>query len=208
MSLISWGIASLYDRIMSRAERACLGQWRQELLFPLRGRVLEIGAGTGINLAYYPPSVTSLILAEPDRNMRRRLAGRLLDQTRRVEVIAATAEQLPFPDNSFDAIVSTLVYCSVQSPAASLKEAWRVLAPGGKLALIEHVGAIDNAVLCRWQRRVEPFWKRCAGNCHLTRDTLASLRSAGFACEAIRRDTLHGAIWLVEPIIRGIAEKP
>jgi len=208
MSIISWGIANLYDRAMRRAENACLSQWRLELLTPLGGHVLEIGAGTGANLDYYPKTVTRLTLAEPDHHMRQRLVRRSADQTRPVNVIAATAEHLPFPDNSFDAIVSTLVFCSVKSPAASLKEARRVLVPGGMLAIIEHVGALDNATLFRWQKRIEPAWKRCAGNCHLTRDTLASLRTAGFACEAIRKDTMRGAIWLVDPVIRGIAKKP
>ena len=208
MSLLSWGIASLYDRVMRRAEHACLGPWRRELLAPLHGRVLEIGAGTGVNLAYYPPSVSSLTLAEPERHMRQRLARRIAGQTRNTSVVAASAEQLPFSENSFDAVVATLVLCSVHDPVASLREIWRVLAPGGKLAIIEHVGAIDNAAQFRWQQRAEPFWKRCSGNCHLTRDTLASLRTAGFRCEAIRNDIMRGAIWLVEPAIRGIAEKP
>lgn len=207
MGLLSWSMAKCYDAVMRNAETASLGGWRRELLNPLAGDILEVGAGTGVNLDYYSDSVASLTLSEPDRHMRAQLSKRLATVTIAHQIIDAPAETIPCPDHSFDAAVVTLVLCSVNHPEKSLSELYRVLKPGGKLALIEHVGAPDQQQLFTWQKRIEPLWKRCAGNCHLTRDTLSTLRSAGFHCQGIRHDTMRGGISIAAPTILGIAEK-
>ena len=208
MGMMNWGMAKLYDAVMRKVETASLGQWRRELLRDLDGDVLEIGAGTGVNLAYYPDRLDRLVLTEPDRHMRARLVVRMKNLPVRHEVVDATAEKLPFPDNSFDVAVVTLVLCSVEHPDRSLGELYRVLKPGGKLALIEHVAAFEPGLLHRWQQRLEPIWKRCAGNCHLARDTRSAIRLAGFNCDGLQQDHMHGAPAIASPTIRGIAEKP
>lgn len=201
-------VAALYDRAMSGVEGAGLSAWRAELLAGLAGRVLEIGAGTGRNLGFYPPAVNELVLIEPDANMRSRLerATRTQDRMapRRVSVVDAPAERLPFPDDHFDGAVSTLVLCSVGDPARVLAELKRVLRPDGELVVIEHVEAPHGTSTARWQRRLEPAWKRLAGNCHLTRDTAAALEAAGFDPAPLRRAGMAKAPGIVRNTIRGV----
>jgi len=194
----------VYDRITKPMEEACLQGWRADLLGGLSGAVLEIGAGTGANLPHYPSSVTRLVLAEPDGGMRRRLERRVAAWGRVAEVVDAPAERLPFADGTFDAVVSTLVLCSVADPAVALAELKRVLRDDGRLVLIEHVAAGDDKPdRQRLQRRVEPVWKRVAGNCHLTRDTAAALAAAGFDVGGIERQSIRKAAPMVRPSIRG-----
>ncbi|MHB8219090.1 MAG: class I SAM-dependent methyltransferase [Acidimicrobiales bacterium] len=199
-------VAALYDRFMRGVEEACLRQWRTELLADLDGRVLEVGAGTGVNLDLYPSTVTELVLTEPDRHMRGRLvaeAGR-----RGATVLEAPAERLPFADCSFDAVVSTLVLCSVHDPDAALASIHRVLRPGGHLVFIEHVAAVDRPTRLAWQRRFEPGWRLVAGNCHLTRRTEEAIVTSGFVLDRITRESMRKAPGVVRPTIRGIARKP
>ncbi|HLI52739.1 MAG TPA: class I SAM-dependent methyltransferase [Acidimicrobiales bacterium] len=196
--------AALYDRALAGVEEAGLRRWRRELLSGLSGRVIEIGAGTGANLDLYPPAVSGLVLVEPDRNMRRRLSARAARHRLTVEVVPDAAEHLPFPDGCFDAAVSTLVLCSAGDPAAVLRELRRVLRPGGTLVVIEHVGAGSGGTRARWQRRIEPAWKRLAGNCHLTRDTAAALADAGFDTSTLVAEDMPRAPGIVRPTIRGV----
>ncbi|PLY03229.1 MAG: methyltransferase type 11 [Desulfuromonas sp.] len=208
MGILSWSTARLYDTVMQHTEKVCLGPWRRELLADLSGSVLEIGAGTGANLDYYPETITEYVLAEPDHHMRQRLAKKLASRGLTSRLYDNVAENLPFADNAFDNAVATLVLCSVSSPGRSLEELYRVLRPGGSLILIEHVVDPNRSGVYRWQRRIEPFWRCCAGNCHLTRDTFSTLNDAGFDCRQLQRDSMHGAVSLVAPVIRGIAKKP
>lgn len=198
-------VAALYDRIMRRAEEAGLTQWRRDLLASLSGTVLEIGAGTGRNVSLFPSGLTSLVLAEPDRHMRARLAQMTADSGPGVEVIAAPAEDLPFADGTFDAVVSTLVLCSVRDQAAALGEIRRVLRPGGQFVFIEHVAATNLPRRLRWQRRVEPVWSRVSGNCHLTRRTADAIESAGFRFIQVESAGMRKAPAIVRPTIRGRA---
>lgn len=197
--------ALLYDRFMRSVEEAGLLAWRTALLAPLSGSVLEIGAGTGRNLGRYPPAVTWLVMTEPDRNMRAILERQVRAGSREGEVVDAPAEHLPFPDGTFDAVVSTLVLCSVVDPDAALREIHRVLRPGGRLVFLEHVAAAERPARLRWQRRIEPIWKRVAGNCHLTRDSERAIGSAGFDITAIGRASMRKAPGVIRPTIRGSA---
>jgi ubiquinone/menaquinone biosynthesis C-methylase UbiE len=201
-------LAAIYDGFMRETERACLGAWRTELLGGLTGEVAEVGAGTGINLAYYPASVTRLTMAEPDRSMRKHLAARRSTDpglARRVEIVDAPAEALPFPDASLDAVVGTLVLCTVRDPAAVLAEVRRVLKPGGAYVFIEHGPAEEGSTRLRWQRRIEPVWHVLADGCHLTRRADEALEAAGLRIETSRRESMQKAWPILRPTIRGVA---
>jgi ubiquinone/menaquinone biosynthesis C-methylase UbiE len=164
-------------------ERYCLASWRSDLLSLLDGDVLELGAGTGVNLDYYQQgNLSSLTLVEPDPFMRRRLA-RKLGQTsiaKRTKILDSGAEVLPLGDASVDAVVATLVLCSVRDVARVLGEARRVLRPGGKLALIEHIAAPMGTRRRRWQNCLEPTWTFLSGGCHLLRDPRPAIETNGF----------------------------
>jgi len=171
--------AAFYDLAMWPAERFYLSRLRRGLLGEARGKVLEIGAGTGANLPYYAGSVR-VVLSEPDPWMLRRaeLVGR--------PAMLAAAERLGFASSSFDTVVSTLVLCTVKDPAAALAEVRRVLRPGGGLLLLEHVRSAAPKT-ARWQTRLTPGWKKLARGCHLDRDTAARVREAGFAILSLER---------------------
>ncbi len=200
-------VAAMYDRVMRGVEDGGLGAWRRELLTGLSGDVLEIGSGTGRNLAYFSEHVDRLVLTEPDRHMLARLVHATHGRTD-CEVSGAAAETLPFDDSSFDTVVSTLVLCSVTDPDVALREAFRVLRPGGQLVFIEHVAATGRPRRLRWQRCLEPAWKRVAGNCHLTRRTEDSIVAAGFEMLDLRRASMRKAPAIVRPTIRGRARRP
>ncbi len=206
---MSWLTASLYDWFTRGTEEACFRAWRSELLSLVSGRVLEVGVGTGANLAHYGTGVGRLVLTEPDQQMRRKLEQRL-DRSKisRVELVDSALEALPLADNSFDFVVCTLVLCSVTSPECSLAEIKRVLRPGGALVFMEHVASEDRPRRFRWQRRIEPLWKRLMGNCHLTRRTASTISEAGFVVERLTRESIRKALPIVRPAVRGVARKP
>jgi ubiquinone/menaquinone biosynthesis C-methylase UbiE len=203
---VSWLIAALYDRLLARTEEECLGAWRAELLRDLRGRVLEVGAGTGHNVPHFPRSLDRLVLSEPDPWMRRRLARRARRHDwGHAEVLDASAEHLPLPDASFDVVVGTLVLCSVWRPDRALGEIRRVLRPGGRFVFLEHVAAEDRPGRLAWQRRVEPVWKRVAGNCHLTRRAADAIAGAGLSITHLKRESMRKTWSLVRETVRGVA---
>jgi ubiquinone/menaquinone biosynthesis C-methylase UbiE len=205
---MSWLMASVYDRMLRLSEAACLSAWRAELLSDVEGDVLEVGAGTGANLPYYGPRVDRLVLSEPDQHMRRRLQAAMRRAGHaRAEITDASLGTLPMAASSFDVVVSTLVLCSVPDLPAALADAYRVLRPGGRLVFLEHVAAEENPARLRWQRRMDPLWRRVAGNCHLTRRTEAALIAAGFTIDRIQRESIRKAMPLVRPSIRGVARK-
>jgi SAM-dependent methyltransferase len=154
----TWGrlFSATYELGLAKAEGAGLREMRHELLAAARGKVLELGAGTGLNLEHYPQRIENLTLTEPDPHMTKRLRGKLAAQgrTAQVSVIEAPAESLPFPDGSFDTVVVTLVLCTVPDQAAALKEVSRVLKPDGQLLFLEHVRSRNPALArCRTASR-------------------------------------------------------
>jgi ubiquinone/menaquinone biosynthesis C-methylase UbiE len=201
-------LAAIYDPFMRATERACLSGWRRELLAGLTGRVVEIGAGTGVNLEHYPESVSELVLTEPDRHMRTRLERAALAARRSAEILPAHAMALPLPDRSADAVVSTFVLCSVDDPRAALAEAWRVLRPGGALLFLEHVAADERPARLAWQERLDPVWHRIADGCRLTRRTGELVAEQGFEIEWQKRESMRKALPIVRTSVRGIARKP
>jgi ubiquinone/menaquinone biosynthesis C-methylase UbiE len=203
-------MAFFYDRFMSGLEKACLHDWRTELLAEVTGEVLEIGAGTGANLAYYPSGNIRLLLSEPDAAMRNQLEKKAATSQRNDVCISnAKAEQLSFDDNRFDYVIASLVCCSVTNIDRSLAEIYRVLKPGGRYLFIEHVAAKTDSKARRWQEWLTPLWRKFAGNCHLNRETEKAMLRAGFEFVKIQRDAMPDSVpAIVRSSIHGIAVKP
>jgi ubiquinone/menaquinone biosynthesis C-methylase UbiE len=194
--------AALYERMGASMERRWMGGRRRRLLAGARGAVLEIGGGTGANLTHYR-DVDRVTIAEPDPFMRHRIGPKLEDARVPVEVSAAGAEELPFPDGSFDTVVSTLVLCTVPDQESALDEVRRILRPGGRLLFIEHVRAAGSTA--RWQDRLEPLWGRLLGGCHPNRDTVLAIEEAGFEIETF--ESFHPPVFLssLTPHVQGSA---
>lgn len=206
----TWGRAfsALYDSLMKSTEEAGMREIRREALSAARGRTIDIGAGTGINIGLYPEGLTELVLAEPDEHMLKRLRPKLADGgARAAEVVQAPADRLPFPDDTFDTAVFTLVLCTVPDPAAALQEAARVLRPGGQLIFVEHVRAQSPGV-ARWQDRLERPWRFFGDGCHCNRDTVATIEASPFELESLERGELPKAPPIVRPLARGTASLP
>ena len=156
-------------------------QRQREKVVPLAsGRVLEIGMGTGLNLPFYDRGrVKSIVGVDPALQMHKLALKRSLAAGIAVELVGVSAERLPVADASFETVVSTYTLCSIPDPLAALRELRRALVPGGKLLFCEHGRAPDEGVL-RWQTRLQPYWMKIAGGCHLNRDIPALLEEAGF----------------------------
>ena len=189
-------MSHLYDPFLWLGEHAAMRRRRRELLRNAVGRVVEIGAGTGLNVGHYPDGIADLVLVEPEPAMRRRLERRLQRQARTARIVDAPAERLPLADASVDTVVSTLVLCTVDDPASALREIARVLRPNGRLLFIEHVRA-DSKLRAAWQDRLFEPWRRFGGGCHCNRATVELMRASGFEISA------DGAAWrAMPPIVR------
>jgi len=176
--------AVTYDLFARPIDRMGFASLRQRATSDLSGRVLELGAGTGLNFSHYR-AASAVVAVEPDPAMRERGARRARQAVVPIEVADARAERLPFPDQSFDAAVITLVLCSVDDVERSLAELRRVLRPGAPVRLIEHVRSPQPSVAAI-QGALTPLQRRLAGNCHLDRCTGDALRAAGFTVERCR----------------------
>jgi ubiquinone/menaquinone biosynthesis C-methylase UbiE len=171
--------AAIYDRLQASAERSFMKPIREEIVGGARGRVLEVGAGTGASFPYYNDHADEVIATEPDPYMLERARRRAEDVGRSIELRQASVEALPFEDGSFDTVVSTLVMCSVSDPLRALSEVRRVLKPEGELRIYEHV-RYDHAFGAFWQDLITPVWRWFAAGCHPNRDTARLVREAGF----------------------------
>jgi ubiquinone/menaquinone biosynthesis C-methylase UbiE len=191
---------------MAGTEKAGLSDHRKKLLDRARGRVLEIGGGTGANLPFYGAAVDELVLTEPEEPTARRLEPKLAGYSLPARLVRARAEDLPFEDASFDVVVSTLVLCTVNDPARALQEIYRVLEPGGQLLFLEHVRS-DDAKLARWQDRLNGLGKRVGHGCNCNRPTLETVKGEGFSIAAVEHDRLPKAPPWVRPLIVGAAER-
>jgi ubiquinone/menaquinone biosynthesis C-methylase UbiE len=194
--------AAIYDRISSGAERAGLSEDRHGLLAQAAGATIEIGAGTGANLAHFPPAVTRLCLVEPDPSMRKRLHRRA--SGRQVEIVDAPAEALPFPDSSFDTAVVTFALCSVADLDTALAEIARVLRPGGRLLFLEHVRDTDPKMA---HKQDHPVFLYSLIGCHPNRDTLTAIRRAPFEVTTVRHGEVPKAPRVERPMIVGAAAR-
>jgi ubiquinone/menaquinone biosynthesis C-methylase UbiE len=195
----AWG----YDRFQRRSEEMGMRERREQLLAPARGRCLEIGTGTGLNLERWP-EVDELVLSEPDPHMASQLRRKLASVGRHAEIIEAPAERLPFPDGSFDTVALTYVLCNVPEPAAALREIHRVLKPGGRLLFLEHVRSPDPG-LAKWQDRLEKPWRFLGDGCHCNRNTVSAISAAGFELGDVERPEFPKVVPIVKPMAKGSA---
>jgi len=196
--------AALYDRMCAPAEHAGLADRRRRLLARAEGDVLEIGGGTGANLPHYPSAgVERVVVVEPDGAMRRRLLGRVASAPVPVEVHETGIDDAPFPDRSFDTVVSTLVLCTVPDPGRALARIRALLKPGGRLLFLEHVGGVG--IKLRLQHLVSPMWQRLLGGCHPDRDLVGAIRSAGFTIAECDRFDLPKVSRLARGAAQGVA---
>ena len=178
---------------------------KKELLGALHGTVVEIGAGAGANLEFYPRDVR-ILLVEPNAHMRPYLDDAARKHDASFEIRAGTAERMEVADASVDFVVCTLVLCSVDDPEAALQEVVRVLKPGGRFIFLEHVAAAHGTETRKWQRRLRGFWRRICDGCTLDRETWARIEEAGFAtCDVEHFEAEN--IPIAKPHIAGTATK-
>jgi ubiquinone/menaquinone biosynthesis C-methylase UbiE len=195
--------ARVYERFSAREEAHGQAENRVRLLRGLRGRVVEVGAGNGLNFAHYPSSVTEVVAVEPEPYLRERAQERGRAAPVRVQVVEGSAEALPLEDASVDAVVVSLVLCSVADQAAALAEARRVLRPGGELRFYEHVISHRPAKAVFQRAFTRTIWKRISGGCHMDRDTGRAIADAGFVVEELDRVPFNGLAHIL-----GVARAP
>jgi ubiquinone/menaquinone biosynthesis C-methylase UbiE len=191
-------------------DRACgtgeLQRWRKQVTAGLSGTVVEMGFGSGLNMPAYPPEVQLVYAVEPAATARRLAEDRIADSHVHVEHVALRGESIPLDDASCDGALSTFTLCTIPEVEVALDEVWRVLGPGGRFHFLEH-GLSPDGSIAGWQRRLEPFQKRLADGCHLTRDPAELVRAAGFEIERVESRYASGPkpwCWFTE----GAAIKP
>jgi len=198
--------ARFFDRFSRLLERE-VGPRRAELVADLSGRVLEVGAGNGINFRRYPSSVQEVVALEPEPYLRARAENAAGAAPVTVSVQAGVASPLQFEDQSFDAAVASLVLCSVPDQAAALSELRRVVKPGGQLRFLEHVRS-DKPGKARVQLALDRSraWPLVAGGCHCARATVAAIEAAGFAVRSVQKIDVGPGWALTNPHVIGVAE--
>jgi ubiquinone/menaquinone biosynthesis C-methylase UbiE len=201
--------ARVYDRLSRSMDRQGVDEHRARLLSGLSGRVIEVGAGSGLNFAHYPATVTEVLAVEPEPYLRR-LAERAAGSAPvPVHVVAGRAEHLPAEDGSHDAAVLSLVLCSVRDQRQALSEVRRVLRPGGEVRFYEHVASTSPAVAVVQRILDATVWPPLVGGCHLARDTRRALEEAGLAVDRCEPVALRGARpGTLVPHVLGAAHRP
>jgi ubiquinone/menaquinone biosynthesis C-methylase UbiE len=197
--------ALTYDRMMASGEKAGLAEIRAKILAQASGNVLEVGAGTGLNLPHYPDTVSMLTATEPDASMLRRLQRVASRAAKQVSVLRAAAEDLPFEDATFDTVVATLVLCGVDDQPRAVREIRRVLKPGGRLLFVEHVRS-DDAALARRQDRMN-WLNRIVVGCDCNRPTLRTIEQGRLTIGDLVRGDLPKSPSFVRPMIVGSATR-
>lgn len=198
--LNAWMLHKGEDRYNQRVEER-----KRRMFSDLSGSVLEIGPGTGANLKFYPERVL-LTGLEPNPHMQRYLNEKAGKLGRQIDVLTGTAEDIPLEDESVDAVVSTLVLCSVKDQEQVLREIQRILKPGGTFLFMEHVAAPEHTFLRRIQRWIKPLWKRMADGCRPDRETWKAIEEAGF--EDLQLEYFRLPLPVVGPHIMGTAVMP
>ncbi len=193
--------------LLDKLETPEMGEQRALVLNGVSGVVLEIGLGTGANLPYYPDDVRLLTAVEPSAAMQPRAEQRAKQAGRTITLTQQAGERLPFEVERFDAVVITLVLCTVEDVGTVLTEALRVLRPGGRCHFLEHVASPDPKVR-KWQDRLNGVNKVVGCGCNLNRDTESAIRAAGFCIGRFDRPTLPRIMGKLHPLIRGVATKP
>ena len=201
--------ARMYARMAASFEAKGGAELRDEMLAGVAGRVIEVGAGTGLNFSHYPATVTEVVAVEPESYLRARAEQAATEAPVPVRVVDGTADALPVADVSFDVGVASLVLCSVPDQDAALAELFRVIRPGGELRFYEHIRS-DHPGFARFQRTVDLVWPRIGGGCHTSRPTDQVIATAGFVIDHVRRFTFRPAIsaYPVSPHVVGLARRP
>ena len=199
--------ARLYDPFLWWGEKSGLSKKRDRLLAAARGDVLEIGAGTGLNLAHYPPDLDRLVVSEPEQHKADLLLKRAARLGLDAEFVRASAEALPFEDDSFDTVVATLVFCTVAEPEGAIAEVKRVLRPGGSWLFIEHIRS-DRPAIGRIQDRIARPWAAVADGCRCNRRTIEMMEAGGFEVEL--KSVADKALMppIARPIVAGTPARP
>ncbi|WP_430334941.1 class I SAM-dependent methyltransferase [Rhodococcus sp. ACT016] len=195
--------AAVYDPVVATAERRGMAECRRRLLASAKGAVVEIGAGTGLNVPYYPREITSLVLTEPTAAMAAHLRRRVRTARPDTKVIETPGDRLPAESGSVDTVVSTLVLCTVPDPEAVLAEIVRVLRPNGQFLFCEHVRS-DVPASARWQDRLAGPWSVFAQGCRCNRRTLATIEET-FGGVEVDRGVWQGMPAIVRPLVIGRA---
>ena len=203
MSLRERIFAAVYDPLSARTEERVGAELKRRLLADVSGRALEIGVGTGLSFTHYPVAV-ELVGVDPSEPMLRRARKRAADLGRDVTFVAAPAETLPFPDDSFDTAVSLAVLCTVDDPSRALAEIRRVLRPAGRFVFLEHVRSGDPKT-ARRQDRLERPWGWIAGGCHPNRRTVEAIEDAGFKLTELEQHDIAEMPRLASPLVTGRA---
>lgn len=191
-------------------KRSALAEQREWVMKQVRGQVLEIGFGSGLNLPYYPREVKTLSAIEPHTAMRDRAMKRIEKSGRTVSLIARGIDKKQFfPDGYFDTIVSTWTMCTIGDPAAALKEIYRLLKRGGRFVFVEH-GLAPDAEVVKWQKRFNGLTQKWGGGCHLDRDVEALLRTSKLEVDKLEKFYLASGLRAGAYTYRGVAvhEKP
>jgi len=200
--------ALYYPWLLELAERAGQRETRRELISQARGRTVELGAGSGVNLPHYTAEVSELVVTEPSPDMLRHLRTAIADQppaAGSVQLVQTGAESLPFEDDSFDTVVGTYILCTIPDPARALAEVARVLRPGGRYLFLEHVHAGEGSLLGAFQDLVERPHRYIAAGCHPNRHTDRVLEHSGLVVERLEHGRQPRAPLTVRPTIIGSA---
>jgi ubiquinone/menaquinone biosynthesis C-methylase UbiE len=201
--------ARVFHRFCGRDRGRGEQELRRELLAGASGRVVEVGAGNGINFEHYPAGVHELIAVEPEPYLRAQAERAAEGAPVPVQVVEGVADSLALAPGSVDAVVVSGVLCSVPDQRAALAEFRRVLRPGGELRFYEHVRS-RRPGFARWQQRVDPLWSRLMGGCHTSRDTVAAITAVGFQLERCRAFGFppEARVYPVTPRVLGVARAP
>jgi ubiquinone/menaquinone biosynthesis C-methylase UbiE len=198
----------VFPHVLELATRSrSLHKPRRRTLAGASGRILEIGFGTGANLAFYPPGVGRIEALDPDTRLDRYARPRIEASPIDVGFHHLDAEHLPFESERFDTVVCTLTLCSIPDPGAALREVRRILVPGGRFLFLEH-GLSPDAGVARWQRRLNPLQRVVGGGCNLDRPTVRLLEAAGLRVAELRQYYLRGAPGFLGYMSEGVALKP
>jgi ubiquinone/menaquinone biosynthesis C-methylase UbiE len=201
--------ARMYRRIAAEAEGKGASEHRDELLAGVAGRVIEVGAGTGLNFAHYSTEVSEVVAVEPEPYLRAAAEAAAAAAATPVTMVDGTADDLPAAAGEFDAGVVSLVLCSVPNQASALAELFRVIRPGGELRFYEHVRS-PKPGFARVQRTLDLVWPWFGGGCHTSRETEHAVAEAGFIIDRVRHFTFRPALCAapVSPHIIGVARRP
>lgn len=191
------------DRLLDVPE---LAEVRARVASPLRGSVLEVGFGSGLNVPHYPPAVTRLLAVDPSALGRKLAAGRIARRHLEVDFVGPDAQSLPLPTDSVDHVLITWTLCTIPTPESALAEIYRVLRPGGALHFAEH-GRSPEPLVARWQDRLTPLQRRIAGGCHLNRQIDGLIEASGLEITSMKTSYMRGPKAYTYTF-EGIATKP